>query len=414
MKLLRPFLLVPLFVLLYNLPCLAGPCGDFVHRPDEPGKVKVKVEKGGYEKYYRLTRAEDAAFNAHLKKILDIILEQPCLKPPRGTELRGWLRNWHSQACLKEPCRGVPVVGQGKLYFHRLLEGSNGKVFPIIEADGSLSFSINDLEEALGRFRTFGRDSRGRLIMVLPEPYGDINGAALFRKGGWRTEIVVIARGDRPWWAPVSREEFLRASIRDLEKEAAKMGTISSAPNSDLYRKWIAEGPKRRKEAEQMYRELKKTNPSAAETIREQSTKLEAEMTERFRQESEREAARAPRQMFNPLEARLQFHREVLKSMSPEERTAPAYYLQKENPLEPELAPPGSMQGEPLAVINHDYFDRSLPRTAIQIMTVRWSGPWVADPGWMGTCEGQVPSMLLMHETVMKTNWGAIRAVLGN
>ncbi len=330
----RPVLLFLAAVVLFPLSSFAGPCGDFIHRPDEPGKVKVKVEKGGYEKYYRLTKAEDAAFNAHLKKILDIILEQPHLKPPRGTELRGWLRNWRVPACPEGggTCRGVPVAGQGVLHFHRLLEGKGGKVFPIIEADGGMSFSINDLDQALG-FDFFGTDSQGRKIRAMLEFHGDINGAALFRYG-WGSELVVIARGDRHWWEPVSREEFLKARIRDIEKEVAKVGKISGTPHGDLYQKWLAEKPKRQKEADDFYREMKKTNPALAESLREQGRKLEAEMTEKFRQESERESAKPPQKWKNPNEDSLRLHREALEAMPPAERAAPAYHLRKENPLE--------------------------------------------------------------------------------
>lgn len=409
----RPVLIFLAAAVLFPLSSYAGPCGDFIHRPAEPGKVKVKVEKGGYEKYYRLTKAEDAAFNEHLKKILDIILEQPHLKPPRGTELRGWLRNWRVPACPEGggTCRGVPVAGQGVLHFHRLLEGKGGKVFPIIEADGGMSFSLNDLDQALG-FDFFGTDSQGRKIRAMLEFHGDINGAALFRYG-WGSELIVIARGDRHWWEPVSREEFLKARIRDLEKEVAKVGKISSTPHGDLYQKWLAEKPKRQKEADDFYREMKKTNPAIAESLREQGRKLEAEMTEKFRQEGERESVRPPQKWENPNEDSLRLHREALEAMPPAQRAAPAYHLRKENPLEPELAPAGSTEGVQLVVINPEYFDKSLPRTAIQIMAVRWSGVWVRDPNWRSTCEGQVPSIQLLHETAVKTNWGSVRSVMG-
>jgi hypothetical protein len=134
-------------------------------------------------------------------------------------------------------------------------------------------------------------------------------------------------------------------------------------------------------------------------------------MTEKLRQESERESARPPQKWENPNEDSLRLHREALEAMPPAQRAAPAYHLRKENPLEPELA--GSTEGVQLVVINPEYFDKSLPRTAVQIMAVRWSGAWVRDPNWRSTCEGQVPSIQLLHETAVKTNWGSVRSVMG-
>lgn len=393
----------------------AGECGEFVYLYDNPGKVKASVTKGGYEKYYRMTKAEDAAFNANLERILDVILEQPHLKPPRGVELRGWLRNWNSASCPPNgPCRGVPVNGQGVLFFHFLFEGKEGKAVPIIATDITMDLRINDLEQAIGYYASFGdgiRDSAGRKLKVLPPRQGELNGAHYFTDG--RTGLLVVSRGDRPWWAPVSKEEYLKAMIRGIEKEMAKMEPVSSTPSSDLYRKWLADKPKRDKEAQEVYRGLKKSNPAAAEEIMAQARKMETEMTERFREESESEAAQGPRQV-EPVgyEDRLQLFRETLGAMTPAERAAPAYYLDNGNPLEPQLAPAGSDEGQPIVVINPDYFDKKLPRTAIQLMAIRYSGEWVSNPDWKSTCDGRHPSYLLMHQVVNKTDWGKIKAFM--
>lgn len=411
----RLVLPIVLVLLLCPQPSSADSCGDFVYRPDDPGKVKVSVTKGGYEKYYRMTKAEDTAFTNNLKRIRDIVLEQPYLKPPKGVELRGWLRNWHSPFCPPDgPCRDVPINGQGILFFHFLFEGKDGKTVPIIVTDVELDFWINDIEQALGKFISSGdgnKDSRGRKLMVLPPRLGELNGAHYFRDG--RTGIIVVSRGDRPWWEPVSREEYLKAMIRGIEKEIAKMGPVSSTPSTDLYRKWMSDRPQRDKNAQEVFRGLKKSNPAAAEKIMEQARKMEAQMTEQFRQESEREAAQGPRQVtLAGVDDRLQLHRKTLETLTPAERAAPAYYLNNGNPLTPQLAPPESTEGQPIVVINPDYFDKKLPRTAIQLIAVRYWGEWVVNPDWKNSCDGQHPAYLLMHEVVTKTDWGKIKAFL--
>lgn len=405
-----PALVVPIAaILLYSAPALAGPCGEFIYLPDAPGQVKASVTKGGYESYYRLSRQENAAFNRNLQEVLNVILDQPFLKPPRGVELRGWLRNWHSPLCKKEPCRGVPVNGQGILFFHFLFE-SKGKAVPIIVTDNEMDFWINDPETAIGANRLGITDSRGRKITLQLPRMGEINGAAYFREG--RSELLVLSRSDKPWWLPVSREEALKAMIRQQEKEIAEIGPISETPYGDIYRKWIAEKPQRQQDAREMYRELKKTNPAVAEQIRQQNEKLEADMTERFRRDSEKETAKRPT-VKKPviLDQRLARYREVLAGMSPEERAAPARHMQHEDPLEPELAQCNSPEGVPLIVVNPDFLDKSLPRTAIQLITIKYDAPW-ADPAWPSTCEGQDPSMLLKFEVVNRTDWGKIIKLL--
>jgi hypothetical protein len=361
-----------------------------------------------------MTKAEDAAFNGNLKRILDVILEQPALKPPKGVELRGWLRNWHSPFCPPNgPCLDVPVNGQGILFFHFLFEGKDGKAVPIIVTDIELDFWINDIEQAIGYYASFGdvKDSRGRKLMALPPRLGKLNGAHYFSYG--RTGLIVVSQGEKPWWEPVSREEYLKAMIRDIEKETAKMGPVSSSPSGDLYRKWLADKPKRDKDAQEVYRGVKKSNPAAAEQIMEQARKLEADLTERFRKESEKEASQGPRQLnLAGFDDRLERFRETLEAMTPAQRAAPAYYLDNGNPLTPQLAPTGSKEGQPIVVINPDYFDKKLPRTAIQLMAVRYSGEWVVNPDWKNTCDGQHPAYLLMHEVVNKTDWGKIKAFI--
>lgn len=406
MSVFRTALVIVIAALLFPpAPALAGPCGEFVYLPNAPGKVKVSVARGGYESYYRLSRQEDAAFNRNLQAVLDIILDQSFLKPPRGTELRGWLRNWHSPLCRKDPCRGVPVNGQGIIFFHFLFD-SKGKAVPIIVTDNEIDFSINDPQAAIGSNSLGITDSQGRKITRQIPRVGEINGAAYFQDGN--SELLVLARSERPWWLPVSREEVLKAMIRQQEEEIARLGPISETPYGDIYRKWLAEKPQRQKNAQETYREIKKSNPALAEQIRQQNEKLEADMTERFRRDNEKEAAGGPT-VKKPviLDQRLARHREVLAGMGPEERAAPARFMRHEDPLEPELAPFHSLEGVPLIVVNPDFLDKSLPRTAIQLITMRYYAPWT-DPAWKSTCEGQNPSMLLKYEVVTKTDWGKI------
>jgi hypothetical protein len=115
----------------------------------------------------------------------------------------------------------------------------------------------------------------------------------------------------------------------------------------------------------------------------------------------------------NPqLVARLARHKAVLAAMSPSQRAAQAWYLRNEDLREPDLAPPGSEDARALVVVNTEWFDPSLPKSAIQLISVTFDygpsfDPKDPKPGDDGSVEA-----LRLWEMKRTIDWKSISSLL--
>ena len=116
-----------------------------------------------------------------------------------------------------------------------------------------------------------------------------------------------------------------------------------------------------------------------------------------------------------PPRRRLERYRAVLAAMSPAERQSQAMYLRKEDdPFEPDLALNGSPYAWPLVVVNPDWYDPALPRSAVQLISVIFDYATSFDPDHpMPDDDGGVESLRLsgMKGTC---DWKAVRSLLGH
>ncbi len=107
---------------------------------------------------------------------------------------------------------------------------------------------------------------------------------------------------------------------------------------------------------------------------------------------------------------------EILDMMKDEDRKAQARYFPQaraNDPAAPPLAPAGSIEGLPLVKENPAWYDPALPRTAVQLVSVRfwYAGDLSADrPGL--TKEGN-PAPLRVWETLHRSDWTRVSTILG-
>jgi hypothetical protein len=175
-------------------------------------------------------------------------------------------------------------------------------------------------------------------LMFEPRKVGELQGFPVYRNRDGN-EFVVLTRSGKPFWIPVTREQFVKIWMRVIEKEMAAVG-----PNS-----------------------------------------MDQE--------------------------RLDHHKSALASMSAEERQAQARDMQNPDPYGP---PMGSTGGRPLVVVNPDWFDPSLPRTAIQLVFAKFVyssdiAPDHPKPAPYGNIVA-----LRFWEVWHTFDWKAISTVLGN
>ncbi len=378
---------------------------DLVLAPDSPGRLIQAPLSDGAWSDYRLTPAEAAAYRRSLQRMLDVVLGTPHFNPVKGFTANVVLRPWGSSLCASQPCLKVPVAGQGAIIF-RYHVLSQGRVVPVNESPYYVDFAINELDAAVGGPVHAFVDETGRKIRYQPRPAGELGGFPLFDPDGSGAHVMVLARPNRAWWKPVSQETFLRSAIRELERDVAALPPSSDAPAAELYRKWLEDRPKRQAENRRTYEAMKKQNPALAETLRQGHEKMEQDMTEGFRKDADLEKARAAKAGSRPkgptLQDRLDRHRTVLAAMTPEMRARQAWYFDVKDPLDPPLGRPG--QGWPLAVEDSAYFDPALPRSAVQLITIRF-GSYLSGGLHGPNAQPENPGYQALWRTLHETPW---------
>jgi hypothetical protein len=206
-------------------------CGvDWDYVPDAPGRAALEVSRGAMTGYYRLTKPESVAFDQSLQKIHDVVLAQPHLRPPRGIDLEGWIRQWKSPVCgerdERKPCLGVPVAGEGHMHYSYFFN-INGKPQTVTEGWKNADWSITDLGSAHGGGAGAEVSQLGFSLQLTP--HGQIDGVPVFKNPATQTAIIVFARSGRPpWTRPVSQQEYLEAAILRLEQEAQKEAALQN------------------------------------------------------------------------------------------------------------------------------------------------------------------------------------------
>lgn len=120
-------------------------------------------------------------------------------------------------------------------------------------------------------------------------------------------------------------------------------------------------------------------------------------------------AANAP---YDPISPQIvSSHRAALAAMSPEERTMQARHYPAD-PLEPTLAPVGSREGQPLVRTNPAWFDPALPKTAFQLITIRFNYSGDLDHDNPGPTEHGDIAPYRVWQALQTSNWGEIGKAL--
>jgi hypothetical protein len=176
----------------------------------------------------------------------------------------------------------------------------------------------------------FGRVSEGSLTSETGEIYYNERTRSERRYGATAVygafgefnnalQVLFTAGDEDPMW-PVTREEFLRAQIHVVEKEAAGLEEAQQAATMTPYQRWLAEAPQRKQGREQAVAAM--PDNAAAEKLRAELERTEREVTEELkkREAQDAESLRAFRKA-DP-SAGL---REQLAAMSAEERASPAW-----------------------------------------------------------------------------------------
>jgi hypothetical protein len=110
----------------------------------------------------------------------------------------------------------------------------------------------------------------------------------------------------------------------------------------------------------------------------------------------------------NPMRQQAASLRQELAGLSPSARASQAYWGGMNSTLSG-LVAEGSPNSRPLVAVNPDFLDRSLPRTAMQILTVYFA--W-ADPSPEGAAAATHIGDRRLYEFLRDADWKRLAAVL--
>lgn len=338
--------------------CLGG-SGSNQYVIDHPGKVSVIVETSNTARF-GLKPAEAAAFQANLRRLRDLLMAQPIFHPPIGFDADGYIRADHGGQVVKTaPVRGYGYV----IYYPYLLSSKTKQPFRIDASSWQMVIHFNN---PVGYLQRDGK------LFHEPKQVGQLYGFPVYR--GPDYEFIVLSSSGKPLWIPLTREEYMQLSIREIEKELAEFKKEQSEVDPEA---------------------LARLSPQDRATV---------------------EKALGDNGGISIIKQRLKHHQEALARMSPQER---AMQAQNGNPgegdyLGPQLAPVGKEGiGRPYVKANPNWFDPSRPRSDLQLIIIGFDYYTALDPE-----HPEIPSEfgnavgLRLWETLHKSDWKAISAVL--
>jgi hypothetical protein len=221
------------------------------------GTAAIDVERPLAE--VGLSTTEAAAVLANMRSLADLLLAQPALRPPRGVVVDGSVQPI-SPAGMSIPApRGSPVRSRGFVYFHPYRVFS-GRVEPLTPTPYNIMVDVNCPEiSRLGRLHGYEwTDAQGRTIFLEPWIRGEVAGRPIH----WLDDahaMLLFGPSDRSPWVPLTVAEFLRVSMRIMEKELAEMGPMGADPANpyrqrlENHRRALATWPAARLQAQAIY-----------------------------------------------------------------------------------------------------------------------------------------------------------------
>jgi hypothetical protein len=301
-----------------------------------------------------LSHAEEEALFDALRTITAELRRLPLLNPPPNLEVRAYRNVTHHYA---GPCPAPGEAVWGDLYmqiFHPDYERAGR------HAQGAVTVWLNPRLKQI-----HFTDSLGPTYLRAP-PTLRVAGHDVFGQFAPGSSVrVYITPGDRQLWRPVTRERVLRHRLAGLRQSP---GTTAAA--GSVLETWLRDAPKRESDRQKTFRSLAGVIPAAElAALREQMERGEREVTEELRRDDP-----AMRRVYAEgrahAEARVAELEAELAGMTPAERSSPAWIgpSQKLSGLVGAGDEGAVMVVEP----NPDFYDRSLPRTAVQAMVVEF------------------------------------------
>ena len=310
---------------------------------------------------YDLTAHDRDAVLERLKRLADITREPKVLNPPLGVDAFdsfNILCPPHSD--VQKPRSYQPVVGLLRLILVPYFRSGTGQVDMDTDNEGWLTFYLNDILHVFKGERTTHKEvvedwlnaggespemeDESGLYFFAPKVTGDLQGFPVYD-----TDVAILVRSRKPLWVPVSQERFLRHAVQ----RAAEVAKKAKEEEDRVLNEPLPENP-------ELARSIKEAREEGLKSAREIVAQTRAELTE------------FPGNIrFLPADY-VQALTKELASLSPAERAAPAYYSGdwKKTRRPSGLLDAADPAAQPVVSPNPDFFDPSLPKSAVQLIVV--------------------------------------------
>ena len=328
-----------------------------------------------------LSPAEKSRFDTKIGALISAIQESKTFSPPMGIEPHAYgnyVAPDEPDQCESQPCiHHPPVFSLDIFLWYYLLTEKGMGLQKFVENE--VLVHVNNLTETLGDTPWAERirlpDGR-QIRYMLHETAARVGGVPVYEHHSGDMKLVLTKRNRAPW-IPVTREQLVLALIRERERLKAPLAEAKKStppPCGNGYNEWMSHRDERRKTTEEAYQILKKSDPAGAERYRAEMEKLEADTPAQLKETQARCEAQlaaqqtpepvAPDRIVAPLRAEL-------ARMTPAERASPAWYdKESEGPDASGLVAPDAPRAEELVTTNPNFFDRSLPLSDLQVITV--------------------------------------------
>lgn len=374
---------------------------------------------------YGLTATETKAMNQAMQQVADFLLAQPAVSPPRGFMANGDMRIVESSLCPKAPCRNVPIPGWVEMRFFECIE-FEGKPLcggRAAEFGNSVDVWINTPAVAhleVDPHRQLFDNTRGPTLLRQTKNYGEIQGLTWYGESRGGFDYLVAARSPKPFFLPVNQETYVPMLIRYWEKKEAELVADSQKKNpyadDAAYQKWLAQRGELLRQAKAFCELLRKGgNPKEADECLRKVEKNDEETGKNLKMMIE-SAKKSDTQMAVGISDALQDVRDVLDrlrmqqaNMTPAERRTQARW-------DSSLKFSDDLEGRPLVMVNPEIIDRTLPRTAVQLIVVSFhtDRDWYPflHPEDQSSARPGSAAALGLFKLQQTSNWGTLQDLL--
>jgi hypothetical protein len=394
--------LSPLLFGLAALSSLSGQEAVIGFFPDAVGNWDQKISLD-YADDYGISSADRKALGGKLDALAAILRDSKVFNPPRGFMARLRARFLPPSICPQTACPGWPAAADAAMMIYFFVgRNANGEYDWGGEANTSARFGLNDLGDTLSyRFELYQLPN-GANIYYSPRKTADIAGFPLFEN-----TVLVVAKEPRPYWVPVSREEYLKAAISFYQAELAKHRKQLAAIPDSPYQDWLKGKEERRKSREQAYAAIKKMDAAKADEYLKKAEEMEAAMEAKLKPLPP-EGARLKADDDSVDRQAIDALQRELAAMTPAERRSQAWRGRIDEKkiganFFSQLVPAGSAEAGPLVTLNPEFFDKSKPRSAVQLITIHMY--------WEGYSASHI-GVIRLNEMLATTNWAKIAALL--